>query len=287
MGLSFCKPSQIFILGFKYDSETENFATDRHISKTESGEAHLTIDELREMAVSNNSTTFMSMVSRYVANIAGTNAYWHRVEDDLKAIITNVGTPTFLFTFSSADMHWPELHALFEDDNNTTGEIRRQNVINNPHIVDWYFSQRLESFIKHWLYDTLDAKWHWFRFEYQGRGSIHCNGTAKLNNDPGLCQLTELALKGYLAEKYKHEHDVVDTTKLDQDIEAGNKAAQTACQYVDWLLSTLNPNPPDDDMWIRPQVHPCQRSHKDIPEHEKDSDYVDLLNTVQRLLAAV
>ena len=250
--------------------------------KQNPGEAHLNIDELREMAESNNSTTFMSKVSRYVANIAGTNAYWHRVKEDLKAIITNVGTPTFFFTFSSADMHWPELHALFGDDNNTTSEIRRQNVINNPHIVDWYFSQRLESFIKHWLYDTLDAKWHWFRFEYQGRGSIHCHGTAKLNNDPGLCQLTELALKGYLAEKYKHEHDVVDTTKLDQDIEAGNKAAQTACQYVDWLLSTVNPNPPDDDMWIRPQVHPCQRSYKDIPEHEKDSDYIDLLNTVQR-----
>ena len=29
-------------------------------------------------------------------------------------------------------------------------------------------------------------------------------------------------------------------------------------------------------------MHPCQRSYKDIPEHEKDSDYVDLLNTVQR-----
>ncbi|CAB3985549.1 ATP-dependent DNA helicase PIF1 [Paramuricea clavata] len=35
-------------------------------------------------------------------------------------------------------------------------------------------------------------------------------------------------------------------------------------------------------MWIRPEVHPCQRSHHDIPEHEKQSDYVDLLNTVQR-----
>ena len=161
--------------------------------KQNPGEAHLIIDELHEMAVSNNSTAFMSKVSRYVANISGTNAYWHRVKEDLKAIITNVGTPTFFFTFSSADMHWPELHALFGDDNNTVSEIRRKNVINNPHIFDWFFTQRLESFIKQWLYDTLDAKWHWFRYEYQGRGSIHCHGTVKLNNDPGLCQLTELA----------------------------------------------------------------------------------------------
>jgi hypothetical protein len=53
-------------------------------------------------------------------------------------------------------------------------------------------------------------------------------------------------------------------------------------QYVDWLLSTVNPNPPDEGMWIRPETHPCQRSHNGIPEHEKQSDYVDLLNMVQR-----
>ena len=70
--------------------------------KQNPGEAHVTIDELHEMAASNNS-----------ANIPGTNAYWHKVKEDLKSIVTNVGTPTFFFTFSSADMHCPELHALF------------------------------------------------------------------------------------------------------------------------------------------------------------------------------
>ena len=35
-------------------------------------------------------------------------------------------------------------------------------------------------------------------------------------------------------------------------------------------------------MWIRPDVHPCQRQYKEIPEWDMDSDYVDLLNMVQR-----
>ncbi len=56
----------------------------------------------------------MSKVSRYVGNIAGTNAYWNRVREELKAIVTSVGAATLFFTFSSADMHWPELHALFK-----------------------------------------------------------------------------------------------------------------------------------------------------------------------------
>ena len=29
-------------------------------------------------------------------------------------------------------------------------------------------------------------------------------------------------------------------------------------------------------------MHPCQKLHKDIPEYEVDSDYIDLLNMVQR-----
>ena len=174
--------------------------------KQNPGEAHLTIDELREMAASNNANVFMSKVSRYVGNIAGTNAYWNRVREELKAIITSVGAPTLFFTFSSADMHWPELHALFKADTdselgNSSSEVRRQNVINNPHVVDWFFTQRLESFVKHWLYDTLGAKWHWFRYEYQGRGSIHCHGTDKLNNDPGLCQTYSDCFKRFLTSK--------------------------------------------------------------------------------------
>ena len=69
---------------------------------------------------------------------------------------------------------------------------------------------------------------------------------------------------------------------FNRDIEAGNKAANIACQYVDWLLSTVNPNPPENNLWIRPQVHPCQRSYKDISQSELNSDYIDLFNTVPR-----
>ena len=114
----------------------------------------------------------------------------------LKAIISHVGAPTFFFTFSSADMHWPDLHALFSSSlSDTTPESRRQNIINNPHITDWFFTQRLENFIKHWLYNSLDAEWHWYRFEYQARGSIHCHGVAKLKMTQDYVSFQKLLLK--------------------------------------------------------------------------------------------
>ncbi len=96
-----------------------------------------------------------------------------------------------------------------------------------------------------------------------------------------MCQLTQTALKGFLAQKIKDKIDCFDTTELDQDIEAGQKAADTVCQYVDWLLSTVNPNPPDEDMWIKPEIHPCQKMFNKISDNEFQSDYVDLFNMVQ------
>ena len=42
---------------------------------------------------------------------------------------------------------------------------------------------------------------HWYRYEFQAHGSIHCHGVAKLKSDPGLRNLNDKALKGFLAEK--------------------------------------------------------------------------------------
>ena len=253
------------------------------------GEAHLTTADLQQMAQDNNSSLLMTKISRYVANVTGSHSYWHKVKEDLKAIIHHVGPPTFFFTFSYADMHWPELHSLFSvNSESITSQTRRQNVIDNPHITDWFFTQRFESFVKHWLYNCLDADWHWFRYEYQAtRGSIHCHGVAKLKNDPGLCELTEVALQGYLAEQQladlDHQTDISLLCDLNATAQRGKEASQTVCRYVDWLLSTYNPMPPDLTGWQKPNPHPCQKDPVKITTDEQsENDFHDLLNTVQR-----
>ena len=180
-------------------------------------------------------------------------------------------------------MHWPELHALFSDSTDQRlPENKRQNVINNPHITDWFFTQRLENFIKYWLYRSLDAEWHWYRFEYQARGSIHCHGVAKLKNDPGLCSLSEIALNGYVAERLIKNAEQAEIEELNLQIAQGKKASKTVCQYVDWLLSTYNPDCPENRTWVNPCIHPCQKQQSGMSALDSDADYVDLLNTVQR-----
>ena len=54
-------------------------------------------------------------------------------------------------------MHWPELHALFGSENDRTAEHRHQNVVNSPHITNWFFTQGLEKVIKFWSNNLLNA----------------------------------------------------------------------------------------------------------------------------------
>ena len=61
----------------------------------------------------------------------------------------------------------------------------------------------------------------------------------------------------------------------------GTKQRETACKYVDWLLSTVNPNPPHDGLWVRPTIHPCWKHYQDIADCDMNDDFCDLLNMVQ------
>ena len=79
-------------------------------------------------------------------------------------------------------------------------------VVINPHLTDWYFKQCLDKFLHHWLDGVLDADWHWFRFEYQAKGSIRAHGCAKLKNDPNVPLLRTQAAQGWFyKEKASHE----------------------------------------------------------------------------------
>ncbi len=90
------------------------------------------------MAQSGSYSTIMSKLMHYAKNVTGTNAYWNHVKEDLKATITQVGAPTIFWTLSCADFHWPEFHSMLSDESENNNF--RDNVLNNPHILDWFFT---------------------------------------------------------------------------------------------------------------------------------------------------
>ena len=111
--------------------------------KQNPGEAHLTTEELQQTNYS--ADIFLCKISRYLSNLTRSNSYWQKGKEDLKAIINHAGPPTFFVTFSSAEMHRLELHELFTTGNSNRAENMYHNVINNPHITDWFFTKCSEN----------------------------------------------------------------------------------------------------------------------------------------------
>ena len=255
--------------------------------KQNPGEAKLTVEQLQQMLKSNSYSTLMSKLMHYAKNVTGSNSYWHKTKEDLRATIAQVGPPTIFFTLSCAEYHWPEFHSLIDLQSEFfPPEIRQQHVLQNPHLLDWLFTERTDRFVKLWLKESLGATWHWYRYEYAvQRGSIHCHGVAKLQNDPGLCELTEVSLQGFLASKNINKNQSLLSNEQLRELESiekeGKHAESIVCQYVDFLLSTWNPCSPDEG-WSKPDTHPCQKSYLSLKDNQMEVDYIDLLNSVQR-----
>jgi hypothetical protein len=64
-----------------------------------------------------------------------------------------------------------------------------------------------------------DAEWHWCRFEYQAKGSIHCHGCAKLKNDLDIRKLLNKAWFPFLeSETTMYEMSPDDFEFLCEDV---------------------------------------------------------------------
>ncbi len=126
-------------------------------------DANMTMEELKQMVNSMSANQMVNRLQRYVSKVQGTNQYWYQRLQELVALIEQKGCPTFFFTFSAADRHWPDLQRLLQNDEGASRSERAQAVIDNPHLTDWFFMQRLQEFVRHWLNGILDAEWHWYR----------------------------------------------------------------------------------------------------------------------------
>ncbi|CAH3152927.1 unnamed protein product [Pocillopora meandrina] len=67
--------------------------------KQNPGEAKLTVEQLQQMLQTNTYSTLMSKLMHYAKNVTGSNSYWHKAKEDLRATIAQVGPPTIFFYF--------------------------------------------------------------------------------------------------------------------------------------------------------------------------------------------
>ena len=111
-------------------------------------EANLSIKELKQLISNGDSLIFMKKLSSYSSNITGSDAYWHKRRSELEATFEQMLPATAFFTFSYPDVHWDDLHKLMPGLAATTSGQKYKNMLNNPHLVDWFFSFKLNEFLK-------------------------------------------------------------------------------------------------------------------------------------------
>ena len=112
--------------------------------------------------------------------LRGTRAYWNKCHAELLDMVQQIGSPTIFFTLSAADMQWPYLHKLMPGTcPRGLGEARkwrRQNLIDNPHIVSHYMHLRHTMFRDEIFEHYHQATDYWCCYEWQHCGSPHVHG---------------------------------------------------------------------------------------------------------------
>src|SRR5947207_4089081 len=82
---------------------------------THPGAADLMVEELREWLNSNAKHTFIQSIQHQIDWIPGLTSFWQCQCRQLIQMIEQLGSPHLFFTLSTADLHWPELHRIIEE----------------------------------------------------------------------------------------------------------------------------------------------------------------------------
>jgi hypothetical protein len=158
--------------------------------------SRLSFEEFQERLSADSG--FVDNVARAGSNLLGTRPYWARVRSDLLAQARFTKDSAVFITFSCADMQWHDLHRHFpgwEEFQGATDTAKSQfiwkSVQDNPHIVAKYLDLKLKAFCKNVLKPWLKYDDHWFRYEWQARGTGHVHCLVWIEKAPKMDMSTE------------------------------------------------------------------------------------------------
>ena len=149
---------------------------------------HLTASQAKDQTVLSQCVR-KDKAYRFMKNIRGSPPYYQRTFYDLLAMIRQLGTPTWFFTLSAADLKWPDMiqtiakqygvHYTDEEVAALSFEDRSNWLKRNPVTAARHFQYRLNTF----FHDFLKSNAHplgeivdyGLRIEFQARGSPHAH----------------------------------------------------------------------------------------------------------------
>lgn len=167
-----------------------------YVSKA-SGMNNLTREQLSDAL--DTDPGLLSQIMRQGSSLIGTRPYWRNKSNGLLSqarFLSHDTSPVFV-TFSCADMQWYDLQRhlpQFSEYQTLTDQARQgivwDNVQNSPHIIAQYLDIRFRAFLQHVIRPYLGFTDHWFRYEWQSRGSGHLHCLFWIPSAPPLDKLT-------------------------------------------------------------------------------------------------
>ena len=182
---------------------------------------------------------------RFLTNITGSPAYWEQQKKNVMAMVRQLGVFTLFVTLSAAETQWKELLQILkktvdnEDDADVSDlsfEEKARLIRNDPVTCALYFEHKFQELFKTWK-KTDDGPFgkykilqHYFRIEFQHRGSPHVHMILWLHEAPT-----------FDADKPHLFHLIED--------------------FIDNIIST-NSDDPDVQDFTKYQYHKCSRTCK-------------------------
>ena len=168
---------------------------------------------------------------RFMKNIRGSPPYYQHTFYDLLAMIRQLGTPTWFFTLSAADMKWPDMiqtiakqygvHYTDEQVNALSFDEKSNWLRRNPVTAARHFQYRLNTFFQEFLKSAAkplgEIVDYGIRIEFQARGSphAHCVIWVKdapkygVNNDNEVCDFIDKYISCAIPEQEGKLKDLV------------------------------------------------------------------------------
>ena len=143
---------------------------------------HITASQVKDRAFMSENVS-ADKAYRFLKNVRGSPPYYQRTFYELLAMIRQLGTPTWFFTLSAADMKWPDRQygASYNDEDVKALSFEEKSnwLRRNPVTAARHFQYRLSCFFQ----DVLRSKAkplgeivdYAIRVEFQSRGSPHAH----------------------------------------------------------------------------------------------------------------
>lgn len=135
---------------------------------------------------------------RFMKNVRGSPPYYQRTLYELLAMIRQLGTPTWFFTLSAADMKWPDViqtiakqygvHYTDEQVATLSFEEKSRWIRSNPVTAARHYQYRLNVFFHDFLKSSANPLGelvdYAIRIEFQARGSPHAHCVLWIKDAP-------------------------------------------------------------------------------------------------------